>query len=396
MRQIKKIGLLAVGDSTWQGGIQYIINIINALDAVAESKSLEVHLFKSNTQHFSDLNNFKKIRLTVHSIEEVIPAFTFGNRLRWFLQRALFGRLNPRYENYLLKEKFDYVFPITLSDCRHRLNTGSWIADFQYHHFPEGHGQATSREAEKTIGFIAHNTHKIILSSQYCAQDALQLFPVTKGKTHVMPFTVYINKAHLRVENLRLARDKYHIEGPYVMVSNLFAPTKNHKTLFEALGILRKKGILIPCVCTGNFVNFAKMEFTNEVLQMITDNGIRDQLYILGLIPREHQVALYRMATALVQPSVNEGWSTLVEEAKALGKKLLMSDIEVHQEQYPNNPYMFKALNPIDLSNKMEALWLENSKNIFPQEVEEKQALAQYDLAVQSFGNRFLEIAAKD
>lgn len=396
MREIKKIALMAVGDSAWQGGIQYIINIINALDAVVDNKSLEVHLFKSNTQHFSDLNNFKKIRLTVHSIEEVIPAFTFGNRLRWFLQRVLFGRINPRYENYLLKEKFDYVFPATLSDCSGRLNAGAWIADFQYHHFPDGHGQATSREAEKTISFIAHNTCKIILSSQYCAKDALQLFPVTKGKAHVMSFTVYINKEHFRMEHLRLVRDKYQIEGPYVMVSNLFAPTKNHKTLFEALGILRKKGILVPCVCTGNFVNFAKMEFTNDVLQMITDNGIRDQLYILGLIPRDHQVALYRMAIALIQPSVNEGWSTLVEEAKALGKKLLMSDIEVHQEQYPGNPYMFKALDSADLSHKMEALWQENSKNIFPQEVEEKHALIQYELKVQLFGNRFLEIAAKD
>jgi glycosyltransferase involved in cell wall biosynthesis len=394
MREIKKIALMAVGDSAWQGGIQYVVNIINALDVIAESKSLEIHLFKSNAQHFSDLNNFKKIGLTVHSIEAVIPAFTFGNRLRWFLQRALLGRINPRYENYLLKEKFDYVFPATLSDCGGRLNAGAWIADFQYHHFPEGHSAEVTRQAEKTIGFIAKNTNKIILSSLFCENDSFKLFPETRCKTHVMPFSVYINKDHLNAESLPKVRNIYGIEGSFLMVSNLFGATKNHKTLFEALGILRKQGIKIKLVCTGNFVNYAKMEFTNEVLQMITENGIRDQLYILGLIPREHQVALYRLSMAMVQPSINEGWSTCVEEAKALGKTLLLSDIDVHKEQFPDNPFFFEALNPSDLAAKIKDVAGLLQGNEFPDRGTEEEALTKYSKDIKSFGENFLAIAS--
>ena len=394
MREIKKIALMAVGDSAWQGGIQYIINILNALDAVADGKLIEVHLFKSNSQHFSDLNNFKKIRLIVRSIEEVIPAFTFGNRLFWFLQRTLLGRINPRYENYLLREKFDYVFPATLSDCGGRLNAGAWIADFQYHHFPEGHSAEITLQAEKTISFIAKNTKKIILSSLFCENDSFRLFPETRSKTSVMPFSVYINEAHLNAESLLKVRDIYGIDGSFLMVSNLFGATKNHKTLFEALGILRKQGIKIKLVCTGNFVNYAKMEFTNEVLQMITENGIRDQLYILGLIPREHQVALYRLSMAMVQPSINEGWSTCVEEAKALGKTLLLSDIDVHKEQYPDNPFFFKALNPSDLAMKIKEVTGSLQGKEFPDMGTEKEALTKYSRDIKSFGENFLAIAS--
>ncbi len=38
-------------------------------------------------------------------------------------------------------------------------------------------------------------------------------------------------------------------------------------------------------------------------------------------------------STALINPSQFEGWSTTVEEAKSLGVKMLLSDLEVHKEQ---------------------------------------------------------------
>jgi glycosyltransferase involved in cell wall biosynthesis len=209
-----------------------------------------------------------------------------------------------------------------------------------------------------------------------------------------MPFTVYIREEQLRFSDFGAISRKYGIEGPFLMVSNLFGAIKNHKTLFEALGILRKKGLVIPLVCTGNLVNYAKMEFTNEILGMITATGIRHQLYLLGLISREDQIALYRMSIAMVQPSLHEGWSTCVEEAKALGKILLLSDIDVHKEQYPNNPFFFEALNPADLASKIEQVYTTQSGKQFPELENEKKAFRAYRGEVQAFGRRFLEIAA--
>ena len=36
---------------------------------------------------------------------------------------------------------------------------------------------------------------------------------------------------------------------------------------------------------------------------------------------------------ALINPSFFEGWSTTVEEAKSLGTKMILSNIELHKEQ---------------------------------------------------------------
>ena len=394
MKPIKKIALLAVGDSSWQGGIQYIINIIRAIDQVSEKGAVEVHLFKNERQIFPEFN-LQNIQLTTLLVDDILNPFSLVNRVIWFFQRKVKGRINPRYENYLLKSKFDFVFPALLSDCGGRLNSAAWIADFQYHHFPDGHNKETTIQAEKTIGAIARTAKKIVFSSNFCERDADKLFPQTVGKSFVMPFAVYIPPAHLQSTYLQIARDKYQITGAYLMVSNLFAATKNHKTLFEALGILRKQGLKINLVCTGNIINHTDLDFANQILQMITDNGIRDQLYLLGLIPRDHQVALYRMATALVQPSVNEGWSTLVEEAKALGKNILLSDIPVHREQMPHNPYFFESLNSVLLASKIKEVYVTFGDQAFPNRQIEENALHNYRNNLVEFGNTFISIASK-
>ncbi len=44
-------------------------------------------------------------------------------------------------------------------------------------------------------------------------------------------------------------------------------------------------------------------------------------------------LVLLAHAVAVINPSRFEGWSSSVEEAKALGKPLIVSDIPVHREQ---------------------------------------------------------------
>ena len=393
MRTIKKIALMAVGDEAWIGGIQYITNILDGLNEAANGQELEVHVFRNAGQKLYNIDKFSNITIKVIDAGDTLPPFSLPNRIFWLMQRKLQGRVYPRLENYLLQQGYDYVYPATLSDCGGKLNAGSWIADFQYHNFPDGHSKETTIEAERQISFIAHRMPKVVLSSHFCESDSYKLFPVTKGKSHVMPFTVFIDESNLSFTAFDEVRARYGIEGPFLMVSNLFGAIKNHKTLFEALGLLKKKGVIVPLVCTGNLVNYAKMEFTNEILQMITKAGIRHQLYLLGLISREDQIALYRMSTAMVQPSIHEGWSTCVEEAKALGKTLILSDIDVHKEQYPDNPWFFESLNPEDLAQKIEAVFSRESKNNFPDLAREKAAFSEYRKTVAGFGRRFLEIA---
>jgi glycosyltransferase involved in cell wall biosynthesis len=396
MIKIKKIALLAVGDEAWIGGIQYTLNIVNSLNALSKKDSieLEIHILKHKNQILGDLSNFNNITIKTIDLDVVLPQFTLLNRFIWLLQRKLFSRINPRLENYLLRHNFDFVYPATLAGCGGKLNFGSWIADFQYYNFPEGHNSAATTSAERTISVIANKMPKVVFSSINSEEQGFNLYPSIIGKSHVMPFAVYIKKEYLMSDNNELIKLKYGIEGPYLIVSNLFAFVKNHTTLFKALGLLKQKGVVINLVCTGNFVNYARMDFTNEILQVINNTGIRNQIFILGLIPREDQIALYRMSFAMVQPSLHEGWSTCVEESKALGKTIIVSDIDVHREQNSKYAIYFDPMNVGELALKIEEVYNRDRNKIYPNLDVEKVAFKKYETDVQNFGKRFLEIAS--
>ena len=393
MPDIKKIGLLALGDERWQGGIQYMMNLINAINSIGEP-GMQIHLFKQAAQKFDQIEKFNGVDVKVLDTNKVFKPFTFSNRVKWFVQRRVSGHVNPRMEQFFLEHEYDFIYPGVFSKNRDKLNSASWIADFQSYRYPDGADTSFNRNARKYLEDIAKASSKIVLSSKFCETDCHEFFPFTRGKTHVMPFAVFIDKEVLEFDEFDKIRLDYSLPERFLMVANIFAPTKDHATLFEALGILKKEGIIVNLVCTGNILDYRNLGFGNEILQMLTKNRIRSQVHMLGLIPRLHQLLLFRLATAIVQPSLNEGWSTSVEEAKALGKFLILSDIPVHKEQLPGNPDFFRAQDAMDLAEKIRVIWSREEATEFPDKRVEKSAYHSYQDQVSRFGKKFIEIGS--
>jgi len=113
------------------------------------------------------------------------------------------------------------------------------------------------------------------------------------------------------------------------------------------------------------------------------DNKLEDNLNILGFIDREDQLILMRESIAVIQPSRFEGWSTVVEDAKALGKHLIVSNIKVHLEQLSDNCSFFDPLKENELGNHIQNL-LKTPKKDFP--------LEDYKTNIEKFGRDFLAI----
>jgi glycosyltransferase involved in cell wall biosynthesis len=176
-------------------------------------------------------------------------------------------------------------------------------------------------------------------------------------------------------------------------VSNLFAPTKNHLGIFQALKLLKAEGICPTVVCTGDLHDYRNPEFAGVILRAINQSGVAEQVRLLGIIPRWQQVQLMRHAVAVLQPSLFEGWNTSVEEAHCLGQTLILSDIPVHREQNPPGAIFFDPQTPEDLARAMKTVWQEKSGGI---DLEgEARALANYQQLIEEFGRVFLSLATK-
>ena len=81
--------------------------------------------------------------------------------------------------------------------------------------------------------------------------------------------------------------------------------------------------------------------------------NLDDKFVYLGLIPYAHIIPLMRLSAGVINPSFFEGWSTTVEEAKAVGAPLLLSDLSIHREQAGEKAIFF---DPENIENITEAL----------------------------------------
>ncbi|MFM7603051.1 MAG: glycosyltransferase, partial [Pseudanabaena sp.] len=105
---------------------------------------------------------------------------------------------------------------------------------------------------------------------------------------------------------------------------------------------------------------------------------------------RNDQIQLMRRCLAVIQPSLFEGWSSVIEDARSLGKPVIASDFSVHLEQNPPNSYFFVRSNPEELA-ELIAQALSNLEAGVNHQLE---SLARQDNQerVKAYGRRFLEI----
>ena len=118
--------------------------------------------------------------------------------------------------------------------------------------------------------------------------------------------------------------------------------------------------------------------------------GVLEHFRVLGPVPFDHLVGLMRHATAFINPSKFEGWSTTVEEAKSMGKQIILSDIPVHREQAPERGIFFPAEDAESLAQAMlkTSLDFDEKRDTDMQEMARKQFLARQI----GFGETYLRI----
>jgi len=96
-------------------------------------------------------------------------------------------------------------------------------------------------------------------------------------------------------------------------------------------------GTDIPLVMTGlpSDHRDPSNSTVSALLQAIAVAGLHDRIFVLCQVPFPDLIDLLRRAAVVIQPSRFEGWSTSVQDAKAIGRPLLCSELAVHREQAP-------------------------------------------------------------
>ncbi|MEJ2905644.1 glycosyltransferase [Pedobacter panaciterrae] len=345
-----RVGFLLGFPVEYKGGINYIKNLLYAIHKF-HSKEIEIYLFVPSDLEEEYITLFKDYAKIIHT--KIIQRKTFP----WLISKVSqkFFNFDPLTYRLLKKYKINvishsnYVFP---GDS---IKTINWIPDFQYLHYPK---LWTHKQLK-----LEHRLHKewilksdrIVVSSFDALKDLVSVYPKDESKVSVLHF---VSQPDILKYDEPIDISQY-VKGKYFYLPNQFWEHKNHLIVFKAVKELKKKGLDVKVLTSGLMNDFrSKNQHVEMLRKYVEDHQLTENVSFLGLIPYKDVLQLIKEAVAVINPSFFEGWSSTVEESKSIGKSIILSNINVHQEQDPSNAFYFDPTDKIELASIMEDLWL--------------------------------------
>jgi len=347
--------ILNFRESGWLGGINYYRNLLNAIFANIDRK-IEPVIFTGydfDTQYFENIPKVEIIK--DHSFDIHHPYSIVRFALKKIFKRDII------LERILKKNNISILSHSGSIEGKNQIPTIGWIPDFQHKYFPEFFSKKEIRGRDKGFQIICKECTSVIFSSAAAKNDAEKFYPAYAKKYRILHFIT----GNMNLESLpefnSLVR-KYKIKYPYFIVPNQFWIHKNHIVILEALKILKSREMSIFVIATGDIADYRQPEYHNTIKNKVQTDGISENFCILGVIPYEDLLQLMIHSKAVINPSLFEGWSTSVEEAKALNLNIILSDIPVHREQNPQHGIFFPPHDPQKLADILTE-WQKNAIN---------------------------------
>lgn len=380
-----KVAFTPFVDPNWTGGVQYLRNLFSAL-ADVPGRPLEPVLFVPPGPPPAALS---LLRPMLAQDPVVVPAWG-GRRSVRLLSAMLTGR-DRATEAAFRSAGIDLVFENDVwYGKRFALPTLAWIADFQHCQLP--HMFTPWQRYKRSAKYRAYCAHAslVMVSSEDGKHDCETFFPIARGRVQAVPFAVQMAPAGLD-SDARAVVAQHGLPEKFFYFPAQMWRHKNHAMLVEALRLLKARGVGVVVVASGNAADAFRPGYPGQVLQTVKREGLQGHFRFLGHIPYSHIMPLMQASAAVINPSLFEGWSTTVEEAKSLGVPLVLSGLRVHHEQAPAGTRFFNPDSASDMASVLQAAW--SALPPGPRPTAEAAAALAYRQQRAAFGRRFVEVA---
>jgi glycosyltransferase involved in cell wall biosynthesis len=354
-----RVGFLGY-ESNYQGGINYLKNLFYAVKQLDDPR-IEIIAFvgKKDDYQARVYGEFVKVVKT-----SVLDRYSF----LWFVNKIFYKTVKyPIIIDLLMRYyKVDVLSHSYLTSRLFKTKIINWIPDFQILHYPQLWAEKDIQKWNTLLYNLAHYSDKIVLSSNDAFKDFASFLPKYQDKVEVLQFVSQPPKL-VNALSLKELQEKYKFDTNFFYLPNQFWQHKNHKVVFEACLLLKKKGVNVTIVCSGLMQDFRSKDnqYVDNLLNFIKDNNLQSNIKTLGLVEYNDVLSLMENSLAIINPSFFEGWSSTVEESKSMGKKIVLSNIPVHVEQKPAHSLYFDPNNAFELSNILEQLWILKDENFY-------------------------------
>ncbi len=351
---LKRVGIVELNEPGWTGGLQFMRLLAQVLDDACRGAGVELLVLTDQMPNTEERHNLL-------DDPDRIVTVTPRNHIRG--KKFLRGLLQLPDGSDLLetarKNKVDVLLPLlSVPDGVAELKTVGWIPDFQHLHLPGYFSEADRQARDERFRLLAERASLVMLTSRDAGEDFAAFAPEQVHKARVVSFPSSVAPETIIDDPHNTVR-KFNLPKKFALVTNQFWRHKNHEAVVEAIAQLRRKNVRIPVVMTGLPADYRdpSNRVLSQTLQAIACAGLGDQVILLGFVPNDEVVALMRAAALVIQPSRFEGWSTVVQNAKALGRPIVCSDIAAHREQAPHALGFFPCERAEALADILAACW---------------------------------------
>lgn len=336
----KKIGILFRHDENWIGGTYYILNLIHAIALLPSNDLPQLTIICEKDGDFDIIQsetNYPKLIKLVYKVGDV-------QQMGWFKKR--------KYSNKFKELDLVFPFPFKSDSCFNLVKRKLyWIGDFQEKYLPEFFSEKALQNRESINKRIASSNSEVVFSSFSALKDFTKFYGENNCKKYLLQFAVN----HPAIDNNSTDKlfEKYKITGPYFISPNQFWAHKNHELIINAVKVLVDEGNDVKLFFTGKEYDYRYPDYTINLKNKVKEFNLENNIFFLGFIDRVEQLLLMKNAYAVIQASLFEGWSTVVEDTKALNNYIILSDLEVHREQ---NPVAVSWFNPSKVNELVLAM----------------------------------------
>jgi glycosyltransferase involved in cell wall biosynthesis len=184
--------------------------------------------------------------------------------------------------------------------------------DLQHLHLPEHFSRWEWARRERVYRTHCEKARLVVAMTSWGRRDFLERYGLPEQRVAVVPGGSVLREYPApSPENLKEVHARLALGRDFVLYPAQTWPHKNHARLLEALALIRERdGIEVPLICPGR--QTADYPGTRELVGRL---GLERTVAFPGYVSPLELRSLYELATALVFPSLFEGWGLPICEA---------------------------------------------------------------------------------
>ncbi len=333
-----RVGFVIKVSKDWLGGFNYFKNLFFAISVLDNPKIIPI-IFICDSADNELIKVLEQYALIVRH-----PILVRGN-IFWLFRKVIEKIIKKDILLEWLLRKYEisvlsHSAITTVGSCL----TVNWIPDFQHLHLNDMFSYDEIAERNRAFMRLAKKSDIILLSSNDAYKDFKEFAPLFENKGKVLQFVSQPPGFYkdLNSSDEKKIRAKYGLEGDFYYLPNQYWKHKNHLLVLKAVKLLQKKGFSVNIICTGYTVDYRDGNHFSDLKRFIEHNELGDRVKLFGLVDLYDVYCLITFSKAVINPSLFEGWSSTVEECKSVGKGMILSDINVHKEQYPEAAFFHR------------------------------------------------------